>query len=135
MPALIFQHRAGTFAGFSRKHGVKLLVWFEAHETVEAAILREKRIKKWERAWKRQLLEPIIPNGVTWPRSLGFLRCLIRFDGMKVFLLRWVPAFAGMTMGWCGLTRPLRKPHGEGSGRHTPCTRDRRRGASGAKRA
>jgi putative endonuclease len=33
------------------------LVWFEPHETLEAALLREKRIKEWERAWKIQLIE------------------------------------------------------------------------------
>ncbi len=48
--ARIAQHCAGTAAGFTRKHGIKLLVWFEPHETMEHAIVREKRIKKWERA-------------------------------------------------------------------------------------
>ena len=41
--ARIVQHRDGAAAGFTRKHGVKLLVWFELHETMESAILREKR--------------------------------------------------------------------------------------------
>ena len=43
--------------GFTRDHGVKMLVWFEAHATMEQAILREKRIKKWRRAWKLELIE------------------------------------------------------------------------------
>ncbi len=53
----IAQHRGGVSAGFACKHGVKLLVGFEAHETMENAIIREKRIKKWERAWKLEMLE------------------------------------------------------------------------------
>ena len=58
----IAQHRDGTFAGFARKHGVMMLVWFELHETMETAILREKRIKKWERAWKMDLIEADNPE-------------------------------------------------------------------------
>ena len=42
--------------GFTQKYGVKTLVWFEVHEDMEAAILREKRIKKWRRAWKVKLI-------------------------------------------------------------------------------
>ena len=46
----IHQHRDGASSGFTRKHGIKLLVWFEQHATMDSAIFREKRIKKWERA-------------------------------------------------------------------------------------
>jgi putative endonuclease len=53
----VAQHRAGTFEGFSKKHDCKRLVWFEAHETMESAIVREKRVKKWNRAWKMRLIE------------------------------------------------------------------------------
>ena len=45
----IHQHREGTFGGFSKKHTVHRLVWFEQHATMEHAITREKRLKKWER--------------------------------------------------------------------------------------
>ena len=58
----IAQHRAGTLPGFTRKYGVKLLVWFEPHATMESAIVREKRIKKWEREWKLQLIEATNPE-------------------------------------------------------------------------
>jgi len=51
------QHRNGTFDSFTRQHAVKMLVWCEQHATMEAAILREKRIKKWNRAWKLELIE------------------------------------------------------------------------------
>ena len=40
----IYQHRNGLLPGFTREHGVKLLVWYEVHDTMESAILREKRI-------------------------------------------------------------------------------------------
>jgi putative endonuclease len=53
----IHLHRTGAVTGFSRKYGVKLLVWFEQHPTMDSAINREKRIKKWNRAWKLELIE------------------------------------------------------------------------------
>ena len=55
--ARLYQHRAGAIAGFTREHGIKRLMWFEQHATMESAILREKRIKKWNRAWKLGLIE------------------------------------------------------------------------------
>jgi len=53
----IYQHRDGLIAGFTREYDVKILVWFEQHATMESAIQREKRIKKWNRAWKLELIE------------------------------------------------------------------------------
>ena len=44
----VYQHREGVLAGFTNKHGTKRLVWFEMHETMESAIMREKQIKKLE---------------------------------------------------------------------------------------
>ena len=55
--ARIWRHRDGSVRGFTRDYGVKLLVWFEQHATMESAIAREKRIKKWNRAWKLELIE------------------------------------------------------------------------------
>lgn len=46
------QHREGLIPGFARDHGCKLLVWFEQHATMEHGIIREKRVKKWNRVWK-----------------------------------------------------------------------------------
>jgi len=51
------QHRKGLTPGFATTHGAKLLVWFEQHATMEHAIIREKRIKKWLRVWKLELIE------------------------------------------------------------------------------
>jgi len=50
-------HRLGVIDGFSEKYGVKTLVYFELHDGMYEAIQREKRIKKWNRAWKIQLIE------------------------------------------------------------------------------
>jgi putative endonuclease len=60
--ARMHQHREGLFAGFSRKHSTHRLVWFEQHATMETAILREKRIKNWNRQWKINLIEEANPN-------------------------------------------------------------------------
>jgi putative endonuclease len=59
----IAAHKNGTIPGFTRRYGVKLLVWFEHHETMEAAIQREKQMKEWKRAWKIEAIEKLNP---TW---------------------------------------------------------------------
>jgi putative endonuclease len=61
LPQRIAQHREGTFGGFTAKYAVKRLVWFEAHSTMEHAIVREKQLKKWNRAWKLELIEKANP--------------------------------------------------------------------------
>ena len=58
----ISQHRAGTHGGFTQDYGVKRLVWYETHEGIEAAIHREKRLKKYKREWKINLIEEMNPN-------------------------------------------------------------------------
>jgi putative endonuclease len=56
------EHREGLVEGFTQKHGVKMLVWYEVHSYIRDAIVREKRIKKWERKWKLQLIEEMNPD-------------------------------------------------------------------------
>ncbi len=58
----IQQHKEGTYEGFSKKYGTNLLVWYEVHEKMESAILREKQIKKWNREWKVRLIESNNPD-------------------------------------------------------------------------
>ena len=53
----IWQHREHAVEGFTSKYDVTRLVWYEMHGTMEEAILREKRIKKWNRDWKIRLIE------------------------------------------------------------------------------
>ena len=68
----IHQHREGLLPGFTRDYGVKRLVWIEQHATMEDAILREKRIKKWNRAWKLELIEASNPDWHDLAETLGF---------------------------------------------------------------
>jgi len=56
------EHREGLVAGFTRKYAVKRLVWLETHEDIGDAIVREKRIKRWRRDWKRALIEEHNPH-------------------------------------------------------------------------
>ena len=57
-----WEHRTGTIPGFTREYGIKMLVWFEQHETRESALQRERQLKKWNRAWKLQLIEQLNPS-------------------------------------------------------------------------
>jgi len=52
----VYEHREGLAPGFTKKYGVKMLVYYEAHDTVLAAIQREKNIKHWSREWKIDLI-------------------------------------------------------------------------------
>jgi putative endonuclease len=68
----IHQHPEELADGFTRKYGIKRLVWFEAHETMESAILREKRIKRWPRAWKYDLIHEGNPAWRDLAEDCGF---------------------------------------------------------------
>ena len=68
----IHQRREGLIPGFTREYGVKMLVWFEQHGTMDAAIQREKRIKKWNRAWKLELIESANPDWRDLAEDFGF---------------------------------------------------------------
>lgn len=56
------EHRDGVASAFTRRHGVHRLVYFEPHQDVTRAILREKQIKRWNRAWKIELIEKQNPD-------------------------------------------------------------------------
>lgn len=62
LPGRVRQHRDGQADGFTRKHGVKRLVWFEGHDTMPQAIAREKAMKHWLRRWKIALIEQQNPD-------------------------------------------------------------------------
>jgi putative endonuclease len=62
LPKRVFEHREGLVEGFSAKYGCKVLVWYEAHETMIAAITREKQIKAGSRAKKLALIETLNPE-------------------------------------------------------------------------
>src|ERR1700745_396289 len=58
----VYEHRSKFVPGFTRKYGVQRLVYFDKLSTIEAAIQREKHLKKWRRQWKIQLIEELNPN-------------------------------------------------------------------------
>ena len=68
----IYQHRSGEIPGFTAKYGVKRLVWFEPHNEMESAIVREKRIKEWKRVWKIELIEKDNPTWRDLAEDFGF---------------------------------------------------------------
>jgi predicted GIY-YIG superfamily endonuclease len=61
LPRRAFEHREGLVAGFTVKYGCKLLVWYELHESIYEAIVREKQIKGGSRAKKLALIEALNP--------------------------------------------------------------------------
>jgi putative endonuclease len=58
----MIEHKEHTLPGFTAKYDVGDLVWFEEHESREAAFTRERRMKKWRRAWKIELIERTNPG-------------------------------------------------------------------------
>ena len=63
----IYQHKNKLIEGFSATYNLDKLVYFEQFDDMNNAILREKRLKKWNRAWKNQLINECNPD------CLGFL--------------------------------------------------------------
>jgi putative endonuclease len=56
------QHRAGEIAGFTQRYNLKRLVYFERYDDIRDAITREKLLKKWNRAWKDELIAKENPS-------------------------------------------------------------------------
>ena len=57
-----WEHRNDVIPGFTRKYRCHTLVWYEPHETLESARLRERRMKEWKRAWKLREIEGLNPD-------------------------------------------------------------------------
>jgi putative endonuclease len=68
----VWQHREELPEGFTARYGVKRLVWFEVHETMDSAIRREKSIKRWQRDWKIALIEKENPTWRDLAEDFGF---------------------------------------------------------------
>ena len=68
----IWQHRNDLAPGFTNQYQVHRLVYFELAGDMEQAILREKRLKKWRRAWKLKLIEESNPE---WRDLWDDIRC------------------------------------------------------------
>ncbi|MBI2236810.1 MAG: GIY-YIG nuclease family protein [Magnetospirillum sp.] len=58
----IWEHKTDAVDGFTKKYSVHLLVYYELHETMPDAILREKQMKKWNRAWKVEMIQRFNPQ-------------------------------------------------------------------------
>jgi putative endonuclease len=64
----VYEHRTEAAPGFTARYGVSRLVWYEPHNDIERAILREKELKKWRRDWKINLIERDNPDWADlWP--------------------------------------------------------------------
>ncbi len=62
LPKRVWEHRSGEVEGFTKKHGCKRLVWYEAHDDLEEARRRELQMKEWKRAWKLREIEGFNPE-------------------------------------------------------------------------
>ena len=58
----VWEHKQKVVKSFTKEYGVDKLVYYEVHDSAEAAITREKRLKKWNRAWKLKLIENMNPS-------------------------------------------------------------------------
>ena len=58
----VWEHREGLADGFTKKYGLKQLVYAEPHEDIRSALQREKNLKHWPRAWKARLILETNPN-------------------------------------------------------------------------
>jgi len=58
----VWEHKNGVVPGFTRQYNVDRLVWFEVHDSEEAALRREKQLKEWQRDWKINLIERDNPH-------------------------------------------------------------------------
>jgi putative endonuclease len=71
----IWEHREGVTGGFTERHGIKRLVWYEQHQTMLGAIAREKVLKRWTRPWKFALIQTANPRWRDlWPNIVGLAR-------------------------------------------------------------
>ena len=61
LPGRTWEHKEKVIDGFTSEHAIRYLVYYEAHDNPEAAIRREKQIKKWRRQWKINLIEEFNP--------------------------------------------------------------------------
>ena len=62
LPRRVQEHRSSVIEGFTKRHGLKRLVYAEHHDDIRDAIRREKTIKGWRRAWKVRLIHGVNPD-------------------------------------------------------------------------
>lgn len=82
LPRRITEHKNKKFDGFTKKYNVDKLVYFETHLTIEEAQLQEKRIKRWRREWKEEIIEKMNPE---WKDlSENFVKVLTSVEKMEL---------------------------------------------------
>jgi putative endonuclease len=79
----VWQHREEITGDFTKRYGVKRLVWYEVHDIMDGAIRREKTIKRWQRRWKIELIDRDNPTWRDLAEDFGFESLIER---------RWTPA-------------------------------------------
>jgi putative endonuclease len=62
LPRRVYQHREGTIKGFTKRLGLKILVYYEPYDDIRTAIQREKNMKHWPRAWKVRPIHGLNPE-------------------------------------------------------------------------
>ncbi len=80
----IHEHKSKVFKGFTEKYKVDKLIWYESTESIEAALIKEKQMKKWNRDWKIKMIEE---KNYEWKDLYEYMR------NYKT----WIPVFTGMT--------------------------------------
>ncbi len=60
----VFEHKNKLIEGFTERYDVNLLVWYESSESIESAIVYEKKLKRWRREWKIEMIEKQNPGWV-----------------------------------------------------------------------
>ncbi len=67
------QHKTGFGSRHTQKYRIRKLIYFEVHETLDAAIARERKLKRWRRSWKEDLITDINPNWSDLSMETSFL--------------------------------------------------------------
>jgi putative endonuclease len=65
-----WEHREGLIKGFTKRYGCKVLVWYQAFDSLDAARHRELQMKEWQRGWKLRVIEKMNPEWKDLYRTL-----------------------------------------------------------------
>jgi putative endonuclease len=87
------EHAQGLIQGFTRKYGVKQLVYYEYHESMPEAIQRERQLKDWQRIWKIRLIEAMNPE---WHNLFDPLSGEIHFGSADVESAEQILSVSGL---------------------------------------
>ncbi len=82
LPGRLIQHREGLIKGFTSRYGITRLVWYAVADTMDAAIVREKQLKKWNRDWKLALIERDNPDWSDLASAWGLPRMVSATPGV-----------------------------------------------------